>query len=89
MGDHKGYALAFLIDILCGPLNGMPYGPHIPAMYGDMTARRNLGSLVVAIDPARFAGGIALARNGRPNGRRSSPTASQEFRLRSAGSWRH
>ncbi len=61
MGAHKGYALAFLIDILCGPLNGMPYGPHIPAMYGDMTARRNLGSLVVAVDPARFAGGTALA----------------------------
>ena len=61
MGDHKGYALGFLIDILCGPLNGMPYGPHIPAMYGDMTARRNLGSLVAAIDPARFAGGAALA----------------------------
>jgi ureidoglycolate dehydrogenase (NAD+) len=61
VGEHKGYALAFLIDILCGPLNAMPFGPHIPAMYGDMAARRNLGSLLVAIDPARFAGGAALA----------------------------
>ncbi len=58
---HKGYALGFLIDILCGPLNGMPFGPHIPAMYGDMTVRRNLGSLVAAIDPNRFAGGAMLA----------------------------
>ncbi len=59
--EHKGYALGFLIDILCGPLNGMPFGPHIPAMYGDMAVRRNLGSLVAAIDPGRFAGGNALA----------------------------
>lgn len=58
---YKGYALAFLIDVLCGPLNAMPFGPHIPAMYGDLTARRNLGSLLIALDPARFAGGADLA----------------------------
>lgn len=60
MGQHKGYALAFLIDILCGPLNGMPYGPHIPVMYGDLSARRQLGSLMMALDPGRFAGGPAF-----------------------------
>jgi LDH2 family malate/lactate/ureidoglycolate dehydrogenase len=62
IGGHKGYALAFLIDILCGPLNGMPYGPHIPAMYGDLSARRNLGALLAAIDPLRFFGGEAFSR---------------------------
>jgi len=64
MAAHKGYALAFLIDVLCGPLNGMPFGPHIPAMYGDektLQTRRNLGSLLVALDPGRFAGGRTLA----------------------------
>ncbi len=61
MAEHKGYALAFLIDILCGPLNGMPFGPHIPAMYGDLSARRNLGSLMIALDPLRFAGGRSLS----------------------------
>jgi len=61
MAEHKGYALAFLIDVLCGPLNGMPFGPHIPAMYGDPSARRHLGSLMLAIDPTRFAGGRSLA----------------------------
>jgi len=60
LAEHKGYALAFLIDILCGPLNGMPFGPHIPAMYGDLSARRYLGSLMMAIDPQRFAGGQTL-----------------------------
>lgn len=60
-GGHKGYALGFMIDILCGLLNGMAYGPHISAMYGDLEAHRNLGSLMMAIDPKRFAGGDALA----------------------------
>lgn len=58
---HKGYALAFLIDALCGPLNGMPYGPHIPKMYGDIVERRNLGALMIALDPQRFVGGAQLA----------------------------
>lgn len=61
MAEHKGYALAFLIDILCGPLNGMPFGPHLPVMYGDLPARRNLGSLMIALDPLRFAGGRSLS----------------------------
>src|SRR5690606_18353106 len=26
MAEHKGYGLAFMIDLLCGPLNGMPWG---------------------------------------------------------------
>jgi ureidoglycolate dehydrogenase (NAD+) len=53
---HKGYALAFMIDLLCGPLNGMPFGPHIPEMYQRLSRRRKLGSFFIAIDPARFAG---------------------------------
>jgi ureidoglycolate dehydrogenase (NAD+) len=61
MAEHKGYALAFLIEILCGPLNGMPFGPHIPPMYGDLSVRRNLGSLMMAVDPMRFAGGRSLS----------------------------
>lgn len=61
MAEHKGYALAFLIDVLCGPLNGMPFGPHIPAMYGNLSARRELGSWMLAVDPMRFAGGRSFA----------------------------
>ncbi|MCS7063324.1 MAG: Ldh family oxidoreductase [Methylacidiphilales bacterium] len=56
VGEHKGYALAFVIDALCGPLNGMPFGPHIPKMYGDLDQYRYLGSLIIAIDPNRFIG---------------------------------
>ncbi len=61
MGDHKGYALAFAIDMLCGPLNGMKYGPHLTPMYTELDRLRRLGSLMIAIDPQRFAGGATLA----------------------------
>ncbi len=58
MAEHKGYALAFMIDMLCGSMNGMPWGPNISNMYGDLSERRHLGSLVIAIDPSRFFGGV-------------------------------
>jgi ureidoglycolate dehydrogenase (NAD+) len=61
LAGHKGYALGFVIDILCGLVNGMAFGPHIAPMYSDLSARRNLGSLLIAIDPSRFAGGAQLA----------------------------
>jgi ureidoglycolate dehydrogenase (NAD+) len=60
LAGHKGYALAFLIDLLCGPLNGMPFGPHIPEMYRRLARRRRLGSFFIAIDPVRFGGGKKL-----------------------------
>ncbi|MEO6003770.1 MAG: Ldh family oxidoreductase [Opitutus sp.] len=62
LAGHKGYALAFLVDLLCGPLNGMPFGPHIPAMYEGLSRRRRLGSFFIAIDPKRFGGGKRLPR---------------------------
>lgn len=57
MAGYKGYGLALMIEIICGPLNGAPWGPNINPMYGDLTERRLLGSFVGAIDPNRFAGG--------------------------------
>lgn len=56
MAEHKGYALAFMVDMLCGPLNGMNYGPNMTSMYKDLHKKRKLGSLVIAIDPERFGG---------------------------------
>ena len=57
---HKGYALALMIDLLCGPLNGNPYGPHIPPMFEELDMPRRLGAFFIVIDPLRFAGGPAL-----------------------------
>jgi LDH2 family malate/lactate/ureidoglycolate dehydrogenase len=30
MGGHKGYALASMVDLLCGPLSGANWGPFAP-----------------------------------------------------------
>jgi ureidoglycolate dehydrogenase (NAD+) len=58
---HKGYALALVIDLLCGPLLGNPYGPHIPPMFEAINAPRQLGAFFIALDPARFGGGASLS----------------------------
>jgi ureidoglycolate dehydrogenase (NAD+) len=58
---HKGYALALVIELLCGPLNGNPWGPHIPPMYADLHRPRELGAFFIVLDPTRFAGGATLA----------------------------
>lgn len=60
LAGYKGYAMALMIDLLCGPLNGMAWGPNLGDMYGDLTEKRHLGSLVIAIDPSRFFGGANL-----------------------------
>ena len=56
IATYKGFALAFMIDLLCGPLNKMNYGPNLTSMYKDINKKRKLGSLVIAIDPAKFGG---------------------------------
>lgn len=56
MAGHKGYALAFMVDMLCSVINGMNYGPNMTSMYKDLDKKRKLGSLVIAIDPLRFGG---------------------------------
>jgi ureidoglycolate dehydrogenase (NAD+) len=53
---YKGYGLAFMIELLCGALNGMTYGPHVTPMYEALDRPRKLGHLLIAIDPKRFAG---------------------------------
>ena len=59
---YKGYGLALMIDLLCGPLNGNPYGPTISNMFTELDKPRDLGAFFLMLDPARFAGGETLAR---------------------------
>ena len=58
---HKGYGLALMIDLLCGPLNGNPFGPTISGMFTDLDAPRHLGAFFLTLDPGRFACGPTLA----------------------------
>ena len=53
-GAHKGYALALMIEILCAHLAGVPFGPHVTKMYGELDKPRNLGHFMLALDVARF-----------------------------------
>jgi ureidoglycolate dehydrogenase (NAD+) len=58
---HKGYALALMIDLLCGPLNGNAWGPDITGMFTELDQARKIGAFFIVIDPQRFAGGPWLA----------------------------
>lgn len=53
-GGPKGSGLAMIIDIFCSVLAGLPWGPHINLMYGEMDAPRKLGHFVMAIDVNRL-----------------------------------
>jgi ureidoglycolate dehydrogenase (NAD+) len=57
---YKGYGLAFVIDLLCGAMNGMTFGPYINNMYEQLDQPRKIGHLAIAIDPGRFAGAATL-----------------------------
>lgn len=54
MGGHKGYALAFMIDVLSGILTGSGFGRQIGHLYGDLDKPQNVGHLIGAIDIERF-----------------------------------
>ena len=57
---YKGYCLAFMVDLLCGVMNGMTYGRHINSMYEDLEHPRKIGHFLMALDPGRFAGGETM-----------------------------
>lgn len=57
---YKGYGLAMMIDLLCGAMNGMTFGPHLTRMYEELDRPQDLGHFMLAIDPRRFAGGATL-----------------------------
>lgn len=51
-GSYKGYALASMVEILCGVFTGMNFGPRIPAMYEySMHKPRKLGQFYMVFKP--------------------------------------
>lgn len=59
LGGHKGYALAAMVDLLCGPLAGANWGPFTPAFtlqYADPTRSvgEGLGHLFGALQVEAF-----------------------------------
>jgi LDH2 family malate/lactate/ureidoglycolate dehydrogenase len=53
-GGAKGYGLALLVDLLCGPLAGAAFGPRREALDGEPVEDTDVGHLALAIDPAAF-----------------------------------
>lgn len=54
LGGHKGFALGFLIEILCGALVNQAMGPRVSRMYEDLDRPRKLGALLIAVDLSRL-----------------------------------
>lgn len=53
-GEHKGYGIALMIDILSGILGGGAYGPHLGPLWNNSETFQNLGFFLLAIDIASF-----------------------------------
>ncbi|HHX99852.1 MAG TPA: Ldh family oxidoreductase [Methanothermobacter sp.] len=52
-GAHKGYALAFMIEIMAGPLVNASYGKSVTGT-ANPEVRCTKGDLITAIDPSQF-----------------------------------
>ena len=51
-GSYKGFALASMVEILCGVFTGMNFGQSIPAMYKySMNKPRKLGQFYIVMKP--------------------------------------
>jgi LDH2 family malate/lactate/ureidoglycolate dehydrogenase len=59
IGSHKGFALAFLIEILTSGLTGMGHSTSVLKMYGsDLTLHRGVSHTFILIDPKALPGGV-------------------------------
>jgi len=56
----KGYGLMMMVDVFSGILLGVPFGGHVSSMYHDLSEGRNLGQMIIVMDPARFVGAEAF-----------------------------
>src|SRR5204863_410949 len=59
---YKGYGLAFMIDLLCGAMNGMSFGPYINSMYEELDKPRKIGHLAVATSGTKGIDDATLAK---------------------------
>ncbi|MFE9424009.1 Ldh family oxidoreductase [Kitasatospora sp. NPDC006697] len=65
-GGAKGYGLAILVDLLCGPLAGASWGPTPDLLEnGEERPDTDIGHVVIAIDPAAFGAGSTFGAGAR------------------------
>jgi len=53
-GGPKGYAVALLIDVLCGVMSGAMFGPHLNNMWNDFTNPQNVGHIFSVLDISKY-----------------------------------
>jgi ureidoglycolate dehydrogenase (NAD+) len=64
IGGHKGFALAFLFELLTSGLTGMSHSKDLLKMYGtDLTQQRGVSHTFIMINPEIFPGGLDSIRN--------------------------
>jgi LDH2 family malate/lactate/ureidoglycolate dehydrogenase len=56
LGGHKGFGLAFALEVLSAGLSGAAAGPAAGSMYRTWDRPENLGHWFLAVDPRAFAG---------------------------------
>ena len=56
LGGYKGYALAVLVEILCGVLPGAGITHGVGRLYGDPAEHQDVGHFHLALDPERTIG---------------------------------
>jgi (2R)-3-sulfolactate dehydrogenase (NADP+) len=61
IGDAKGAALAFMVEVLAVALTGARFGFEASSFFDAQGAPPGVGQLLVAIDPDAFAGADVLA----------------------------
>ncbi|AUG80403.1 hypothetical protein CFP65_5709 [Kitasatospora sp. MMS16-BH015] len=65
-GGAKGYGLALLVDLLCGPLAGASFGPTPDLLEnGEERPDTDIGHVVIAIDPAAFGAAESFGAGAR------------------------
>ncbi|MCI7224440.1 Ldh family oxidoreductase [Fusobacterium sp.] len=55
-GEHKGYGLAVIIDILSGLLSGAGYLKNVNKFYSEDGKNMNVGQVFIAINPEKIFG---------------------------------
>ena len=57
LGDAKGTALAFMVEVLAAGLTGANFAGSAPSFLDTKGGASNTGQLLIVIDPSRFNAG--------------------------------
>ena len=59
-GQHKGYAIALMVDVFCGALSGAAFGNQVGQLWGNTQSVQDIGLYFSVTDPAATIGAPAF-----------------------------